>query len=228
MGGTVCSPAPAPSGFGDETEKGRKRKRKTDPVAAPPAAPAPSAHRSSERAGPALPALRGRGRPKPGGGAANPARNRSTRPKSPPVLPDKEVGGWARHRPTRGTYHCVPAQALPSSRPRLRPFPTRPRPSLPAATPHCASRCGLAGFSFPGGGRPSQGLHGPIASSSDFLEPPRKRRTQISEAWKPALKLLLPNPRLLKSPFHPDSVSGGTHPRPPSGSDWVRLFCFLP
>ena len=119
-------------------------------------------------------------------------------------------GGWARHRPARGTCRCVPAQALPSCRPRLRPFPTRPRPSLPAATPHFASRCGLAGRFFPGGGRPWQGLHGPIASSSHFLEPPRKRRTQISEAWKPALKLLLPNLRLLKFPFHPDSVSGGT------------------
>lgn len=135
VGGTVCSSAPAPSGVGDEPERGRKRKRKTDQVAAPPAAPAPSAHRSSERACPALSALRGRGRSKPGGGAANPAQSRSARSKSPPVLPAKGLGGWARHPPARGTYHCVPAQALPSCRPRLRPFLTRPRPLCPRPRP---------------------------------------------------------------------------------------------
>ena len=53
-----------------------------------------------------------------------------------------------------------------------------------------------------------KGCAGPIASSSDFLEPPRNCRTQISEAWKLALKLLLPNPHLLKSPFRPNLVVG--------------------
>ena len=53
-----------------------------------------------------------------------------------------------------------------------------------------------------------KGYAGSIASSSDFLASPRKCRTQISQAWKLALKLLLPNPRLLKSPFHPNLVVG--------------------
>ena len=160
MGGTVCSSAPAPSGVGDETEKGRKRKRKTDPVAAPPAAPAPSAHRSSERACPARPALRGRGRPKPGGGAANPARSRSTRSKSPPVLSAKELRGLG---PTPSRARDLPLCPRPGPSflpPAAPPLPNEAAPTLPAATPHFAPRCGLARCLCPGGGRPWQRLRG--------------------------------------------------------------------
>lgn len=109
-------------------EEKRAKQTRSHPL---PAAPAPSAHRSSERACPALSALRGRGR-SAWRWRRRPAQS-SAGQKSPPVL---RVGGWSPTPSARGTYHCVPPRPFLLAAQRLRPFPNEAAPTLPAAAPH--------------------------------------------------------------------------------------------